>query len=68
MAQVTAMSGTITNSASVSATEGDPNGGNNSGSTPPLPVLSTEEIPALSEYALLALVAALIAVAAWRSS
>lgn len=59
--QAVATSGTITNSASAVATESDPNSANNSGSAPPVPVAaaSAEQIPTLSEWALIALAAML---------
>ena len=70
-ALVTATSGTIANSATVTGNE-DGNSGNNSSTTPSLPVTpapaSTEEIPTLSEWALIALAAmmAMMAVAKMR--
>jgi len=59
--QAVATSGTITNSASAAATESDPNSANNSGSAPPVPVAAAtaEQIPTLSEWALIALAAML---------
>jgi uncharacterized repeat protein (TIGR01451 family) len=66
-ALVTATSGTITNTATVSATEDDPNPGNNEGATPPVPVTPAaapaESIPTMSEWALIALAAMLGALA-----
>src|SRR6185369_7325452 len=59
--QVLATSGTITNSASATAAESDPNSANNSGSAAPVPVAtaSAQQIPTLSEWALIALAAML---------
>jgi uncharacterized repeat protein (TIGR01451 family) len=66
-ARVVATSGTVANSATVSATESDPNGGNNTGTAPPLtvviPTQGESQIPTLSEWALLALAAMLVLVA-----
>ena len=68
---VTASSGTIVNTATVNSSTNDPNGANNSGSTPPLPVTppstQAEQIPTLSEWALIALAALLIGVAVRRT-
>jgi uncharacterized repeat protein (TIGR01451 family) len=59
--------GTIANSASASHSGSDGASGNNSSSTPPLPVTQpqtqTEQIPTLSEWALMALAALLIVLA-----
>jgi len=59
--QVLATSGTITNSATAVAAESDPNSANNSGSAAPVPVAtaSAQQIPTLSEWALIALAAIL---------
>jgi uncharacterized repeat protein (TIGR01451 family) len=68
-ALVTATSGTISNTATVTASTDDNNPGNNSSSSPAIPVTpggpapSEAAIPTLSEWALLALVAMLGAVA-----
>lgn len=69
-ALVTASTGTIANTATVTAAEPDSQPGNNSSSTPPVPVASTpEEIPTLAEWALIALAAmfGLIAVTKLRT-
>jgi uncharacterized repeat protein (TIGR01451 family) len=56
LAKVTASTGTIVNTASVSATESDPNPGNGTAGTPALPAQpATSEVPALGEWALMAL-------------
>jgi uncharacterized repeat protein (TIGR01451 family) len=63
---VTATSGTISNTAFVSSADADPDGGDNSDSTPPFPVGSPAEVaqvPTLSEWALIALAMMLGAVA-----
>ena len=55
---VTGTSGTISNTASVSSADGDPDGGDNASSTPPFPIGAPADIaavPTLSEWALLAL-------------
>jgi uncharacterized repeat protein (TIGR01451 family) len=55
-ARVIASTGMIVNTASVSATESDPNPGNGTAGTPGLPAQPiTSEVPALGEWALLAL-------------
>jgi uncharacterized repeat protein (TIGR01451 family) len=59
---VTATSGSISNSASVTSTVSDPDGGDTSSSTPPIPVGEPAEgvaIPTMSEWALMALAAML---------
>jgi large repetitive protein len=58
-AHVTATSGSIANTASVSSATNDPGAGNNSGSAPPIPVVAVEDIPTLSEWVLMMLGAAL---------
>jgi len=65
-ATVTATSGTISNSASVSAATSDPGSGNNTGSSPAIPVVGSASIPTLSEWALIALGAMLAMVAVLR--
>ena len=64
-ALVTATSGTIANTATVSSATSDPNGGNNGGTSTPLPV--GEPIPTMSTYALIALAIALGAIAFTRT-
>jgi uncharacterized repeat protein (TIGR01451 family) len=68
---VTATSGTISNSASVTSATDDPTAANNSASTPAAPVTpaaaETADIPTLSEWALLAMVAMLGALAMRKS-
>jgi uncharacterized repeat protein (TIGR01451 family) len=69
---VTATTGTISNSASVTSPVGDPDGGDTSTSTPPIPVgnpVDAAAIPTLSEWALMGLAAmlGLLAVAKMRS-
>ncbi|HYK05487.1 MAG TPA: IPTL-CTERM sorting domain-containing protein [Thermoanaerobaculia bacterium] len=59
---VTATSGTISNSASVTSTVADPDGGDTSTSTPPIPIGDPADgvaIPTMSEWALMALAAML---------
>ena len=67
VANVTATSGTIANTASADGTETDPVGGNNSSTTPAIPVVpgaaEAEPIPTLGEWALIAF-AALLGLAA----
>ncbi|HEX7150879.1 MAG TPA: IPTL-CTERM sorting domain-containing protein [Thermoanaerobaculia bacterium] len=68
VANVSATGGTIANTASVDGAETDPNGGNNSSTTPPIPVgpggpQQAEAIPTMSEWALIAM-AALLGLAA----
>lgn len=57
--RVTATGGTISNSATVSAAEGDPDGGDNSATAPEVPVTppspAVAAIPTLSEWAMLAM-------------
>jgi uncharacterized repeat protein (TIGR01451 family) len=69
-ALVTATTGTISNTATVTAATDDGTPGNNSGSTPSIPVVpggaEAAAIPTLSEWALLALVAMLGVVAVGR--
>jgi len=66
-ALVTATSGSISNTATVSPTVADPNGGNNSATTAPLPVVpgggAPVTIPTMSEWALAAVAIMLTAVA-----
>jgi uncharacterized repeat protein (TIGR01451 family) len=66
-AQVTATSGSISNTATVSAAESDPNGANNSATTSPLAVPpgggAPVTIPTMSEWALAAVALMLAAVA-----
>jgi len=56
---VVATTGTVSNTASVSASESDPSGGNNASTAPPLTVVAgppgPAQVPTLSEWALLAL-------------
>jgi uncharacterized repeat protein (TIGR01451 family) len=66
---VTAISGTISNTASVTSADGDPDGGDNADSTPPFPVGSpadVAQVPTLSEWALIALAMMLGAAAVVR--
>jgi uncharacterized repeat protein (TIGR01451 family) len=59
---VTATTGTISNAASVTSTVSDPDGGDTSSSTPPIPVGEPADgvaIPTMSEWALMALAAML---------
>jgi len=57
--RVIATSGSVANSATVAATESDPNAGNNTSSAPSIPVVAAaaESIPTLSEWGLFALIA-----------
>ncbi|HWW60696.1 MAG TPA: CARDB domain-containing protein, partial [Thermoanaerobaculia bacterium] len=70
--RVLATSGTVSNSASVSATENDPNGGNSASTSASLPVVPAaaeqEDVPTLSEWAVIALIAMLVVVAVRRMS
>lgn len=68
VARVTATSGTISNTATVSAAEADPDSGDLSATTSPIPAMAPEtaQIPTLSEWALMALIAMLGAVALLR--
>jgi hypothetical protein len=70
-ALVTATTGTITNSATVTSGTSDPNGGNNTGSSAPTPVVpggpAEAAVPTLSEWALLGLAAMLAAVAVLKA-
>lgn len=70
VATVTATAGTIANTASVDGTEADPAGGNNSSTTPAIPVVpgasQAEAIPTLSEWALIGLALLLGLAAAMR--
>jgi len=63
-ALVTATTGSITNTATVSSATSDPNGGNNGGTSAPLPV--SEPIPTMSTYALIALALAMAGFAVTR--
>ena len=65
-AKVISTSGTIANIASVSANEGDPSAANNGGSAPLLPVTPGSDVPAMSEWLLLGLVAVVGGIAMLR--